>query len=140
MAKIYLVCGVPGSGKTWVCEQLRDKFEYVHHDGYIHLKAPGSYLRAILDAAEWSSKPLLIEAPFSISNTKDPLEKAGHEVIPVFIEETDQVLSSRYLAREGKPIPKQHITRKRTYLDRAKTWGSFYGTSEEVLSWLKSVS
>ncbi len=29
---VYLLCGVSGAGKTWVCKQLLDKFDYVPHD------------------------------------------------------------------------------------------------------------
>ena len=52
MKTVYLVVGVPASGKSWVCEQLKDKFEYVHHDGFIYLKQPGAYLNAIFETAK----------------------------------------------------------------------------------------
>lgn len=139
MAKIYLVCGVPGSGKTYVCEKLRHKFEYIHHDGYIHLQNPQAYLMEILRKANNPDKPLLIEAPFSISRTKDPLEAAGHEVIPVFIIEDPQVLSTRYRNRENKQIPQQHLTRMNTFAQRAHDWKSFRGTSDEVLEYLSAL-
>lgn len=139
MQPIYLVVGVPGSGKSWVCEQLQEKFEYLHHDGYIYLKKPGAYLKAILDIAPKAIRPLLCEAPFSISETKDPLEKAGYKVIPIFIIEPEHVLKARYFTREKKPIPKGHITRMQTYKERAKLWKSFMGTSKEVFEHLKMI-
>lgn len=135
---IYLVVAVPGSGKSWVCDQLTDLFHYVHHDGYIgHIKHPEAYVDAILEATETAKKPLLTEAPFSISKIKDPLEAAGHKVKPVFIIEDPAVLSARYLKREKKPIPKGHLTRMGTYAARAKAWKAFTGTSQEVLDYLK---
>jgi hypothetical protein len=136
---IYMVVGSPGSGKTWVCDQLKDKFQLIHHDGYIHLKAPGSYVKAILEEAPKATKPVLIEAPFSISQTKEPLEAAGYKVIPVFIVEEDSVHRKRYAERERKNIPQGHLTRTQTYLQRAKEGKHFFGTSEQVLKHLQSV-
>lgn len=137
MKSIYLVVGVPGSGKSWVCEQLRDKFEYVHHDGYIgHIKQPEVYVDAILQKAKSATKPLLTEAPFSISQIKDPLEAQGFKVIPVFILEDPRIVSERYQKREKKQIPTGHLTRMETYRSRAREWGSFFGTSQQVLEHL----
>lgn len=136
---LYLVVGAPGSGKTWVCSQLHDKFHLIHHDGYIYLKEPGAYVRAILSEAPKATKPVLIEAPFSVSKTVEPLEAAGHKVIPVFIVEPPLVHSQRYLRREKKPIPQGHLTRTKTYLDRAIQGKHFYGTSEQVLNHLKEL-
>jgi Fe-S cluster assembly ATPase SufC len=139
MAQIYLLVGVPGSGKSWVCEKLTDKFEYVHHDGYIYLKQPGAYVKAILDIAPKATKPLLCEAPFSVSETQEPLQLAGHKVTPVFIVEQPQVVAERYMKREKKPIPKGHLTRMQTYLRRAIEHGHFFGGSQAVLEYLRSV-
>lgn len=136
---IYLVIGVPGSGKSWCCEQLTDKFEYVHHDGFIYLKQPGAYLRAVLEKAAVATKPLLIEAPFSVSETVGPLEAAGYTVKQIFIIEPPEVVSMRYLKREGKYIPKGHLTRMNTYAERAKAFGTFAGPSTNVLEFLKAV-
>lgn len=138
MSKIYLIVGCPGSGKTWVTSQLKDKFHLVHHDLYIGM-AGDTYLKEIKKAALTAEKPLLIEAPFSISQIKDPLEIAGHEVIPVFIIEKSQVIADRYMKREGKEIPKGHLTRQKTYYERAIKWGSFTGSSEDVLNHLRNI-
>lgn len=137
---IYLVIGCPGSGKSWVCEQLTYKFDYVHHDEYIYLKAlAGEYVRAILERAEVATRPLLIEAPFSISQTKQPLEEAGYVVHPVFIIEDPDVVAARYLKRESKEIPRGHLTRMRTYAERGTEWGSFMGTSDAVFKHLSEI-
>ncbi len=135
----YLVVGAPGSGKTWVCSQLSEKYHLIHHDGYIYLKDPGAYLKQILKEGPTATKPVLIEAPFSVSKTVEPLESAGHKVIPVFIIEEPSVHSLRYLRREKKPIPPGHLTRTRTYLERAIQGKHFYGTSEQVLNHLKGL-
>lgn len=137
--KIYLVVGVPGSGKSWVCEQLQDKFEYIHHDGYIYLKEPGAYVRVILEKAPTATKPILIEAPFSIRETMEPLVNEGYSVTPVFIIEHPNVVAERYANREGKPIPQGHLTRMNTYRQRALEHGAFMGSSSQVFEYLKSL-
>lgn len=134
MKQIYMVIGCPGSGKSWVCEQLRDRYHYVSHDDYLDM----SYLSAIVRESATAKKPLLVETPFSISQLKDPLEKKGYSVTPVFIQESGDVIRIRYLKREGKPIPPGHLSRQQTYAERARLWYSFVGTSEEVLAYLKN--
>lgn len=140
--KVYLVVGVPGSGKSWVANQLKDKFTYVHHDGFIgHINHPEVYVKEITKAASTSDKPILAEAPFSISQIKDPLEKEGLSVEPVFILEDPRTLKQRYETdknRDGKPLPKGHLTRMETYRSRAKEWGAFSGNSTQVLEHLKN--
>jgi polyphosphate kinase 2 (PPK2 family) len=98
------------------------------------------YVHEIIKAATNSDKPVLAEAPFSISQTKDPLEAHGIKVIPVFIAEDPEVITERYKNREKKPIPKGHLTRQQTYAQRAKQWKAFSGTSGEVLEHLKKVA
>lgn len=135
-----MLTAVPGSGKTWVTNQVKDRFTFVHHDGFIgHIRQPEVYVNAILEAAADSKRPLLIEAPFSMSQIMEPLEAEGYKVIPVFIIEDPEVLKARYFAREGRDIPKGHITRMGTYAQRAKAMGGFSGTSAQVLEHLKQV-
>ena len=138
MKTAYMVVAVPGSGKTWVCEQIMHLFEYVHHDLYVGM-AGGTYVKAIMKASLTAEKPLLIEAPFSISQIKDPLEERGFKIIPVFIIEQPAVIAARYRKREQKSIPTQHLTRMRTFAERAKKWKAFAGTSSEVLAHLKKI-
>lgn len=138
MNDIWMVVGCPGSGKSWVCEQLEDKFEYVHHDLYIKM-AGDTYVKEIIKRSKDATKPLLIEAPFSMRAIMEPLQEKGFKVIPVFIQEKPEVISDRYLKREKKEIPKGHLTRQNTYLERAKEIGAFVGTSDQVLNHLKLV-
>lgn len=129
---VYLIVGAPGSGKSWVCEQLTDKFEYMPHDEY-----KKGYLDAIKLRLETATKPLLTETPFSVSGIVDPLTALGVKVVPVFIIETPELTSKRYTTREGKPIPAGHLTRIETYKQRATELNAFQGTSEQVLNHLK---
>lgn len=131
-----MVVGCPGSGKSWVCDQLKDQYHYVHHDAYIGMQGP-VYVDAIKKASKTAHKTLLIEAPFSISQIVDPLIADGFEIEMVFIQEKDDVISGRYEKREKKPIPQGHLTRQQTYAQRARDSGSFSGTSEEVFKYLR---
>lgn len=136
MKQVYMVVGCPGSGKTWVCEQLRDRFTYVPHDDHIG----GNYVREIKRQAEHAIKPLLIETSFSMAIVEDPLKMAGFHVECVFIQEAPGVIEERYKAREGKPLPEAHLTRQRTYKARAIERNAFHGTSEAVLAYLGNAS
>lgn len=115
--------------------QLKSKFHVVEHDKYIGQ----NYIDVLSDFANKEHKPILAEAPFSISKTKDPLEHLGYKVIPIFIIEPEPVLRDRYFAREKKTIPQGHVTRMKTYAERAKEWNAFRGTSKEVLEHLKAI-
>lgn len=135
----YMVVGCPGSGKTWVCSQLVRRYCYVPHDAYI-AKTSNQYLEAIRRAAETTTRPLLIETPFSMSQLEEPLTAKGFHVVPVFIQESDKTLKARYLIREGKPIPDAHLARQRTYRERGIARGAFMGTSSDVLMHLQSIA
>lgn len=138
--KITMLVGVPGSGKSWVTNQIKSDWHVVHNDDYIgKTNQIQAYLDAIVAASKTATKPILIEAPFSISQIKEPLELRGFEVECVFIIQDEKILSQRYESRDRRPVPKGHLSRQRTYLDRAKLWGSFVGTSDEVLKHLQSV-
>ncbi len=137
MKTIYLIIGAPGSGKTWVCSQLKNEFSYIPHDNF--LTSEEIYLDELMQEGLRSSKPVLAEIPFSISKFKEPLEAQGFNVIPVFIIEEPDIVRSRYERREGKMIPKGHLTRINTYRERARTYRAFSGTSQEVLEHLKGV-
>lgn len=133
---IYLVVGVPASGKSWVCEQLRGSgFLYLPHDEYV---TEDSYSTAIRRLAKEEVDFILAELPFSM-DIERRLNKAGYKVTTVFIVETTAVLNDRYLLRRGKKILKGHLTRQATFLRRAKRRKAFYGTSTEVLKHLREL-
>jgi len=133
---VYLVIGCPGAGKSWVCEQLRELYDYVRHDDYMD----GGYVDAIIRQHAIATKPLLTETPFSVSQIMKPLQKMGLGVTPLFILETNEVISARYLKREGVPIPAGHLTRQITYTQRAHELYAFRGTAEQVLEYLRAAA
>lgn len=137
--KVYLIVGCPGAGKSWVADQVKSKFNLVQHDAFIG-QSTQSYIDAIVDAAQQTDKPILIETPFSVSQIMEPLQAEGLDVEPVFIIEEPNVISMRYYNRESKDIPKGHLTRQNTYAARARALGAFAGTSKQVVEHLKKVS
>jgi len=134
---IYLLAGSPASGKSWVCNQLKDKFIYIAHD--LYLNEFTKYLHAIKENARYGKKPVLTEAPFSVSKTQEPLEVAKLKVVNVYIVEDPKVLSERYEKDRKEQIPKGHLTRQNTYLERAKLQRAFVGNSNQVLQYLRNV-
>jgi hypothetical protein len=144
MQPIYLICGVPGSGKTHCCLGVKDHFDYVPQEKYITKDRSVSpialYKAALMKAARESDRPVMGEVPFMISIMIQELQQAGHDVRPVFVIEPEHVVKRRYEAREKKPIPKGHLTRVATVRQRALNLGIFYGSSDDVLSYLHSLT
>lgn len=135
---VYMVVGCPCSGKSRVCDQLREHFCYVRHDDY--MGDLQTYVVAIHQAATKATRPLLIETPFSMSQLLEPLQNHGYNVTCVFIQEPHEELERRYRAREGKPIPVGHLSRQKTYAQRAYDMQAFVGTSAEVLRHLQGLA
>ena len=130
---IVLICGTPGSGKTWICNQLKDKYFYIPHDDYIGK----DYGWALIKKSRSIDKPILGEAPFQISELIRRLQNSGATVKPYFIIEDSETTKTRYEDREKKPIPQGHLTRIETLKKRAKEYRAPYGTSSEILEMLK---
>lgn len=128
---IHLLCGVPGSGKTWVGTQL-SKFNWVPHDDHDVSK----YHTELIRAAKTSTKPVLAEAPFRISTLIKQLEGAGLKVKTYYITAPEKVIRDRYQKRSKKPFPKQHSTNLRRY--DSKQW-DVRGTSGQIFDELKKV-
>jgi gluconate kinase len=155
MQPIYLICGVPGAGKSWAARQLKDKFEYVAHDRcWTHpyltpgpeedpkfpTGAKSTHFDVLLDRARKGERPIVSECPFAERELVENLRRTGINVVPVFVIEEPHVVARRYFQREHKTIPPQNLTRAVSIKERAKEWRSFHGTSEEVLNHLKGLS
>lgn len=134
MKPVYLICGVPGSGKTWVCEQLMDKFAYVPHDMFLK-----THSGVVIYTASASPKPVITECPFGERLLREELEAVGCHVIPYFIIEKPEVIKARYEKRENRPLPKASHTRAASIIDRALEWKAPWGTSEQILTKLKEL-
>jgi hypothetical protein len=133
--RLYLLCGVPGSGKTWVMNQVRTLYNAVDHDDFIGQ----DLVQAVLQRAssgELDKRPMLVDCPFAERELRGRLERAGFSVVPIFIVEPTHVVQDRYMKREGKPLPRPSVTRAATILQRVHEWNAPRGTSEQVLDWL----
>lgn len=130
---IYLLCGVPGSGKTWVASQLRSQYRYVPHDDHID----GNLIQELRKAAK-GDKPVLTECPFGERVLRAKLELMGLQVKAVFIVEDARVVSKRYFSDRGRLLPKSSWTRAGSIVERAKEWKAPYGTSSEILAYLRN--
>jgi gluconate kinase len=160
---LYLICGVSGCGKSWATRQVADKFHYIPHDRcWVHPEhkswdpktawaadmkdesrylpgAKSNHLQVLVEASKIAKKPLITECPFAERNLRQELEAAGLKVVPIFVVEPPMVVAQRYFAREKKNIPQAALTRAESIRERALEWGSFHGTSDEVLKYLKSL-
>lgn len=130
--KIYLICGVPGSGKTWVSKQLDGKFHYLPHDANYK-----NHTHAVWKASQISDKPIITECPFGERELKARLIAHGLDVKPYFVVESPDTVKLRYEDREKRPCPQNHITRASSIGARAKEWQAPHGTSDEVLQLLQ---
>lgn len=134
--EIFILVGSPGVGKTWVSDQLKDKYQVIEHDRFSDKK---QYIKELSRSAQSGDRPILANTPFGLSEIMNSLQDQRISVKPVFIIESNHILRNRYMSRERKEIPTGHLTRQQTYLDRAKELRAFVGTSEQVLKHLEEV-
>src|SRR4030095_8380265 len=152
MKTIILVCGIQGSGKSWLCRQLTNQYHYVPHDRcWKHPLAepedkidadwgpPGSvstHFETLINEAMKTNLPVLTEVPFGERALRDKLIAWNYNVVPVFVIEDPLVLMRRYSSRDWKPLPVGALTRAAGLPLRASEWNCFAGTSDEVLEHL----
>ena len=128
---LYLVCGCAGSGKSWVCKQLTDKFTYISQDE--HRKKDHVDL---LRAAGALTKPILHDANIKIS-TFIRRHSDEFDIHAVFIIEDEATVKQRIESRGG--IFTDHIPKRMDVMvKRSAKYGEFAGTSGQVLEYLKS--
>lgn len=127
---IYMVCGASGAGKSWVCNQLTDKFKYVSYDG----NRKSKHLELL---NEPSDKPILYDPPIKIS-TFIKRHSDVFDIKPIFIIETEDTIRSR-IAERGGEFTEALAKRIREMSKRNAKYGVFSGTSAEVLEYLIQV-
>lgn len=134
MQEIHLIVGVPGSGKTWVINQLdkdptlEECYLPVPHDNH----SVEEYHKVLIDCAKRGEWPVIAECPFRASVLVEQLEKAGCIVnIYYLIEDLDETIA-RYELRDRKAYPKMHITNFFKYSQRSPRY-----TQIELLKALK---
>lgn len=132
--EVVMVCGVPASGKSWVCEQMAEAgWDYVKHD-YMQ---PNNHQRIADEAAKF--KQVIIDCPYAERALRELLESKGMKVSPYFIVEDPWEVKRREFMRSGRESKKNVMTRAKTIVNRAMEWGSPTGTSSEILEMLKKL-
>ena len=129
---IYLLIGAPAAGKSWIANQLLDKFDYISYDNN-RKKTHLDLLRTP------SSKPKLYDPTFKISTI---IRRHSDEFnfIIFCIYEDESTLRSRINLREGEwtdTIMKRNEQVKKRFEKYGN--GGIIGTSLEVLTYLKTM-
>lgn len=125
---VYLVCGVPGVGKTTILSKFKDKANCISYDN----GSKADHLKSM-----YLNKISIYDIPFKISNfIKDNSDKL--DIRPVFIIEDEQVIGCRINSRGGS-FSDAMTARMRRIQRLADTHGVFNGTYDEVLNFLNSV-
>ena len=125
---IYMVCGASGSGKSWVCRQLTEQYNYISYDENSKKKHID-----LLKGAD-QSRPTLYDPPIKISTF---IKRHSHEfhIVPIFIIEDVNIVKDRILGRGGEWT--DFIGRRcEAMKKRNAKYGVFSGTSQEVLDYL----
>jgi len=125
---VYMVCGVSGVGKSWVCRQLTNMFNYVSYD-----EVPKKeHLRCIIENN--TGKHSLYDPSINISTF---IKRNSHQfdIRPIFIIEDEATIRSR-LSQRGGTFTESAINRMRAIDARTKKYGIFSGNSLQVLEYL----
>lgn len=133
MTDVILVIGVPGSGKTWVCQQLSDRFTYVPRDD-----DSDNHAERLIAAARKPGGPVISEVPFGERELVAELERVGLEVTPIFLVEETEIIAERYEVRESKPLSTAHRARAANMKNKAQEWGAWSGTADEAVEHLQN--
>jgi len=129
---IYLLVGAPGAGKSWVANQLLNKFHYVSFDGNSK-KDHLTLLRQPL------SRPFIYDPTFKIS-TFIRRHSDEFDITLIAIKEDESILRARIAKRNGKwtdTIMKRNTQIQKRF-DKYGV-GGFIGTSQQVLDYLREL-
>jgi group I intron endonuclease len=121
MKTVYLLCGVPGTGKSWIAEKVSHLVKYVSYDkqGYV----------------EPTATIELHDRPVHISTTIKRWRSKGINVVPLFVAGNIEKVKDQLLKRGGRVTP-NFDTRWKRVLRLSERYGVFTGSSDEVLAFL----
>jgi hypothetical protein len=130
---VFLVFGVPTSGKSWVCEQLDPLFwDYIPHDQNTY--------EQILEAISSSTKDkIAVDVPFNERELRTLIEAQGHSVTPIAVTVEPTTVMERYYKRTNKPAPKNVLTRATSIQNKILEWKCFSGDSTQVLAHMRKL-
>ncbi len=130
---IYIVSGIAGAGKSWVCNQLKDidKFYYVSYDE--------NRKKTHLDLLRSTPKDKIALYDLNIK-TSTFIRRHSHEFNIHFVTILGDFLQvKQQLKDRGGKITKGTYKRWKVMQKRAKQYGEFSGSSLEVLNYLKNL-
>lgn len=126
--KIIVVAGASGSGKSWVCDRLKNTVSYMPYD-----KVDKKNIRSIM----WNSQSeLIIYDPTTHVSSFIKRNSDLFEIELVVIQEKQEVIESRLIARGGKLT--ESVKRRIARMKKLSEKSIFTGTSEEVLRYLRN--
>jgi hypothetical protein len=132
---VHIICGVPGSGKSWAIRQA-DTSHY-HHIPHPQGARPEQHAARLAAAAHASNKPILTEAPYAVRALQQHLSRAGVPSKTYHVDTPLHRAQAQYEAREnGKPYPAMHANNHRRYHERT-TW-DHRGSAEAIARMLSA--
>lgn len=116
---IHLIAGVPGSGKTYICNKIKEVLPnllYAPHDDY----DTKIYHRVLMTLCHTrgSNNQVLAECPFRASVLKEEVEGYGCPVNIYYLVEPLDLTIKRYEERSGKKWAKAFNTNWNKYNER----------------------
>lgn len=125
---VYLICGVSGSGKSWVCEQLKHQAKYVSFDRTSKEEALSEMLKATI--------PVLYDPTVHISTFikrhSDKLDIRPFFVLGDFLKVKQQI------KKRGGTITKGLYKRWERMIVLSQKTNAMTGSSNEIVKFLKT--
>jgi len=131
--EIIVIAGITGSGKSWICNQLRDKFNYIPYDGI----PKEQHLLKILEKSRENNKPVLYD-PFRKGSSFYKRYKDFYDVKFLVIVETAEVIWERLKSR-GSKMTLEEVQELVIKNNRNLKHSTFSGTSIEILNYLRDL-
>jgi len=128
---IYIVSGISGAGKSWVCNQLKDKFNYISYDE--NNKKDHLDLLKSSPIDKITLYDLNIKTSTFIRNNHKDFNIHMVVILGDFLKVKEQLVS------RGGSVTVGTYRRWNIMQKRAEEYGDFSGSSSEVLKYLKKL-
>ena len=130
---LYIISGIAGSGKSWACNQLDpEKFTYISHDS--------NRKKTHLDLLRGASRDKITIYDLNMK-TSTFIRRHHHEFNIHFVTILgDFIIVKQQLVSRGGKITKGTYKRWKVMKKRAGQYAEFSGSSDEVLTYLRSIA
>jgi very-short-patch-repair endonuclease len=126
--KVFILAGPNGCGKTYLGQQLSDKFDIIDYDSL-------SLERCIAACKVEGDKPKLLITPIQAKRIMKELRASGIRVWSVYLREDTDLIKSRLLMRGGN-VTNTLTKRIARYESLKDKFFEYYGSQEEIRGWL----